>query len=188
MGARYALIGQIGTVYVLNRSGTTWTETQAIAPPGAPGGHEEFGFAVAVEGTRAVIGAIGHDMPYGETGAAYMYKVTQNGQWVFDQKLSPSDATGGEFFGYSVALHDGKVLVGALYGTLAGIPTGAAYQFNRQGGSWAQVAKYNASDAEGSADYGQRVSLWTNAFVGAPSDDNTIGDDAGSVYIYDPCN
>jgi len=187
VGAKDALMGSLGTVYVFNRSGTSWTETQAISPPQPIDAHEEFGFSVAVEGTRAVIGATRHDHPFSDTGAAYTYKVLQNGQWDLDQKLSPADAAGGEFFGYSVALHNGKILVGALSGTASGVPTGAAYQFNRQGGAWIQVAKYNASDAEGGADYGEEVSLWTDAFVGASSDDNTIGANAGSAYVYGPC-
>jgi hypothetical protein len=187
VGARFALAGSAGVMYVFNRSGTTWAETQVVTPPGGTPG-DEFGSSVAIEGTRVVVGAARFDIsPNFQQGTAYTFKVQQNGQWAFEQQLFPSDSVASGLFGRSVDLSGGKILIGAPGGQVGGLPTGAAYQFNRQAGSWIQVSKYSASDAEADADYGGHVSISTNAFVAAKSDDNTIGFDGGSTYIYSVC-
>lgn len=185
VGARFSLLGSAGTVYVFNRSGTTWTETQALlAPGGLPG--DEFGNSVAVEGTRAVVGAHRYEMvpPDIQVGTAYTFRVQQNGQWEFEQQLLPSDPVESGAFGRSIALHAGRILVGAPGAKTGDLRTGAAYQYNRQGGSWIEVAKYVASDAELNSDFGSSVSLATDGFVAAEFDDNTIGCQRGiGLYL-----
>lgn len=148
----------------------------------------KFGNSLSVDGVRAVVGAHRYNLPLGfQTGTAYVFKVQQNGQWELEQQLLPSDPVASGVFGRSVALHAGKILVGSPAAETGGVRTGAAYQFGRQGGSWIQLAKYSASDAEANSDFGGAVALGANVFVAAKYDDNTYGFDGGSAYIYVPC-
>jgi hypothetical protein len=59
-----------GAVYVLGRSGATWTQQAELTDPCpcAPG--DEFGDSVALNGDTALIGATGGN---GDTGAAYVF-------------------------------------------------------------------------------------------------------------------
>jgi hypothetical protein len=57
---RLARLGDPGGVYVYERSGPDWVETQLIQPSGGAGSN--FGHAVAVDQNLAVVGAFQHDV------------------------------------------------------------------------------------------------------------------------------
>ena len=136
----------------------------------------DFGYSVAISGTTAVVGA-----PYGDNalGAAYVYTRSATGHWSQQAELTASDATGFDYFGYSVAISGSRVVVGAT-GSNSG--AGAAYVFTRSAtGHWAQKAELadpgdNSSDAFG---YSVAISGST-ALVSAPGSNSRTG----AVYVY----
>ena len=101
--------------------------------------------------------------------------------WSVKQILSlGSDASGGDYFGWSVALDGSRALVGA-YGR--GGKKGAAYIFDLSGGNWNERADISLGTVGVSGDYfGWSVALdGSRALVGAPNRDGN----KGTAYIFD---
>ena len=99
---------QTGAAYVFARSGTTWNQQAVIAAPYGRG-NEAFGQAVAVAVDRIAVGATG--VAQG-AGAAYVFG-RRGSAWSQQARLMASNATSNDFFGYSVALTDTTLAVGA---------------------------------------------------------------------------
>jgi len=98
----YALVGAPGAgaqgrgqAYIFAWDGASWSEQALLtASDGAPWG--EFGYAVAIHGDAAIVGA---------NGAAYVFRRT-GATWTEEVKLTESPpSAGGSFFGRSVSLH-----------------------------------------------------------------------------------
>ncbi|HVV96339.1 MAG TPA: FG-GAP repeat protein [Rhodanobacteraceae bacterium] len=116
-----------GAAYVFTESDGTWTQTQKlVSDDGAP--FDKFGHSVAIDGTRAVIGADGVDAGQGGAqGALYIFDES-GGAWTQSQKLLASDGTHNDQLGFPVALDGTRALAGA-WGWPAGALIGAAYFF-----------------------------------------------------------
>ena len=162
-----------GQFWVFKRSGASWSsfDQQGAGPyqPSGEGAHGVSAVALSSDGSTALIGSFG--VPVGGAfGSAWVF--TRSGSSWSQQgpPLAPTNGSGSEFFGDSVALSgDGNTaLVGApLDGGSAGsggvVPgPGAAFVFTRSGSTWAQQTNLTAT---GSVDLG--------AFVGLTSDGNT---------------
>ena len=125
-------------------------------------------YGVGIDGNRAVVGAYGHDAKGSFSGAAYVFEKQKNGSWAQTAKLLASDAQSSDYFGYSVAVADDVVLVGAYGEDSKSSSGGAVYAFRNEGGKWAQVAKLHSNSSLSSQYYGR--TLGGNAkgwFVGA---------------------
>ena len=72
-----------------------------------------FGQSVSVSGDTIVVGAYYDDVTDGatDTGAAYLFRA-EGTEWVVE-KVTASDAAGGDGFGYSVSISGDTVIVGA---------------------------------------------------------------------------
>ena len=137
-------------------------------------GGDEFGFDVAIDGPRAVIGA-----PNGGAGlgAAYLFDVT-TGQQLF--KLTPSDPVVGDDFGSTVDIEGDLIAVGAS-GLNAVL--GSVYLFDARTGQ--QLQKIVPSDVEFGDAFGISLALSENRlFVGSPRDDDT-NFNAGAAYLFE---
>jgi len=153
---------------------------------GSGGSVEYLGCSVAVSGDTALVGAVGDSTASGlNAGSVYVF-IRSGSTWSLQSHLMASDATGGDNFGYSVAISGDTALVGAYYDdTSAGEDSGSAYVFIRSGSSWSQQAKLTASDAAASDTFGTSVALsGDTALIGAYNDDIPAGTDAGSAYVF----
>ena len=124
-----------GAIYLFEVSGASWTETAKISNPetlGTAGDH--FGNAVAIDGNRAVIGAYRDDATAEavQSGAAYLFVRDDAGNWQnHDQMTDASDTSKGlDYFGWSVAIHGDKVLIGAPEDEDKADGAGSAHFFN----------------------------------------------------------
>jgi hypothetical protein len=177
----------VGAVYLLTRSGTTWTQQARLTPTGAAGdANLGASCAISANGNIAVVGA---EDDAGGTGALFVF--TRSGAtWTQDgNKLTPIGAIGNGHMGYAVTLSaDGATaLCGARFDDSN---LGAAYIFRRSGGAWAQLgAKLVPVGASTGTNYfGNAVSIGaggTRAVIGARADSA----DRGAFYIFDiaPC-
>ncbi len=163
-----------GAAYVFSLSGGTGTQTgELISSDGASG--DWFGWAVAVSGATAVVGAPNHTVGGHTTqGAAYVFTLsgTQTAE------LTASDGAASDLFGQAVAVSGSTVVVGApLHKVGSNTDQGASYDFTLSGGGWAQASEFIASDG-GTVDFfGSAVALsGSTAVVSAPT--------PGSVYIF----
>ena len=177
-----------GAVYIFLRSGVTWTQ-QAKLLASDDARNDYFGYSVAVsgDGSYAVVGARSKSGTYSGQGAAYIFLRTGT-TWTQQAKLLASDAAGGDFFGWSVAVSgDGSyAVVGACYNTGTYSDQGAAYIFTRSGTTWTQQAKLVAGDAADSDFFGHSVAIsgdGSYAVVGAHYKTGTHAQQ-GAAYIF----
>ena len=175
-----------GAVYVFVRSAGAWTR-QTVLMADDPTLGDAFGYAVALEGDRALIGAIGHphdDTGYGP-GAAYVF-TRSGGAWSQEAELAPGDGVRGDGFGGSVALSGGTALVGAAVHAVNGNAVqGAAYVFTRSGAAWRQQAELVASDGAFGDSFGESVALSGDvALVGAYGFAVNGNSTQGTAYLF----
>ena len=188
VGARHASAGATfsGAAYVFQRSGAKWSLQQKLAPKDVTA-NKEFGFAVALQGDTAVVGAY-KDTHGGMPNAGSAYVFTRSGtQWTQQQKLTTNDAVTYQRFGASVALDQDALLVGALMDNKqAPYDSGSAYLFVYNGSQWIQRTKLTPSSPGKQALFGAAVAInRTSAVVGEYR--ATVGgsDKAGKAHVFD---
>lgn len=166
-----------GAAYVFEFDGVSWTETAKLVASDASA-EDLFGYAVALDGDRALVGAPGDDA---EAGAAYVFDLSGGG-WTESAKLTASDSAAADDFGISVALDSDRALIGA-FGDDAF--TGAAYVFDRGASGWAETAKLVPATAAPGDDLGVSVALdGDRALVGADGDGDN-GAAAGAAWVFE---
>ena len=159
-------------------------------------GDDEFGYSVAVDGDRAVVGAWDEDGPSnnkGGAGAAYVFERGENGAWQQVKVLRASNAETGDEFGISVAIDGDRAVVGAQWEdgpSNSNDDAGAAYVFERTSSGWNQNEDkiLRASNAETNDDFGSSVAIdGDRAVVGAREEDGPSNnkDDAGAAYVFE---
>ena len=172
--------GGPGKVHVYSRDGAgPWSESTTLGSEG----FENFGSAVALDGNTAVVGA----SVAGGSGAAYVYEQS-SATWNRTATLTPSNGDDGDEFGHTVAIRDGRALVGApdADGSTAG--SGAAYVFDGSDGwSGSESQRLVSTDGETGDEFGSGLALSASVgtvFVGARESDGAK-DDSGAVYVFD---
>jgi len=107
------------------------------------------------------------------------------------KKLTAKDGAYGDFFGISVAISDGTIVVGAHNDDDKGPNSGSAYVFEKSDSSdattWTQAAKLTADDGAASDYFGVSVAISDGTIVvGAYLDDDKYkGPNSGSAYVFD---
>lgn len=167
----------MGRAYVYVRQGTTWTlQATLSAPDGAP--QDDFGYALALSGDSAVIGA-----PLKNTSIGAVYVFARAGtRWRPWQELTPTPAVSPEEFGNAVAVQGDTIAVGAPSFPAAGsVGSGAAYIFACSGPTWGQQAMLTAQDGGRQDQFGWSVALsGATVVIGADYAINTHGD----AYVF----
>jgi FG-GAP repeat/Calx-beta domain/FG-GAP-like repeat len=175
-----------GSAYVYTRSGTFWTQVQKLIPTGGVVLGDSFGESLAMSANKLVVGSSGADVPETAAGSVYVF-VESGGGYGLQQKLSISDGTNGDSFGFSVAIEGNTLVGGAREDTqIIGQPAfGAAYVFEFNGATWTQQQKLTAADGAAFDRFGWSVAVSNNVVaVGAREDDTAVGPDAGSAYLF----
>jgi hypothetical protein len=169
-----------------------WSETQKLTAGIDEDADDNFGTALALDSDTALVGA-----PFENSGGAVFVFVrdTDDNSWDRQQKLTASDATPGDQFGYSVSIFGNTAIVGAPQADVSGaITAGAVYVFTRDPtdatSPWSQSQKLEISDAAAGDEFGAAVSLAGNtALVGAPGVDFSpdgllLLNNAGAAYDF----
>ncbi len=174
-----------GSAYIFRKVGSSWVEEQKLlASDGTT--LDYFGAAVAISGQSVIIGAY-NDGNMGSMpghGAAYIYRFNGT-SWIEERKLTASDMTMGDMFGFAVALSGDVALVGAYQDQDNGILSGSAYIFRRNGSNWVQMPKILPSNGAAYSAFGSAVALKDNlAAIGAYQQDDARGSNFGSVYAF----
>jgi LPXTG-site transpeptidase (sortase) family protein len=151
---------------------------------------DEFGWAVAISGNTAVVGARNEDPDLGpgpleNAGAAYVF-VRSGTTWIQEAKLVPRNAEPGDTFGVSVAIDGNIAVVGATGSDLEDASdAGAAFVFVREGITWKQKAKLVAADAFKEDNFGSSVAIDGDTIVvGADGKEVGFLFDAGAAYVF----
>lgn len=152
----------------------------------SPANFDNFGFAVAISGTRVVVGAYRDDTGVPDAGSAYVYNLAGPTPTVPVLVLNNPTPASGDYFGLSVAISGLRVAVGTPFDGTAASNSGAVYVYNLASGTpTVPTAILTNPDAGFDARFGSSVALsGQRLVVGAPND-NTGAVDAGSAYAYD---
>ncbi len=166
-----------GAAYVFVQNGSTWSQQQELTASGG-GLDNAFGTSVALNGSTAVIGAA---FRFSQAGAAYVF-VQSGSTWSEQAKLTPSDGVLGDFFGFSVAMSSGTVVVGSPFHTVgSNQQQGAAYVYTQSGSTWSQQAELTSSDGAPDDFFGWSVAVsGSTAMVGALYHNSN----QGAVYVF----
>lgn len=154
-----------------------------LAPDGDS--FDVFGHSVSLDGARVAVGAHGDENLGNGSGSAYIFKSSTE---VFDfgalvHKVTPLDGQSGDFFGYSVSMDAGLLLVGAYGDDDNGSNSGSAYVFDAATGQ--QLLKLKPNDGAASDRFGSSVAIHNGvAVIGAPGDSNAVAL-SGSAYVFD---
>lgn len=166
-----------GAVYVFELIGSSWVRTARLEDASLNTG-SEYGFAVALSGNRLATSA--HESSGG--GTVYVYELDM-GSWSLEYSLQSPDAGATDDFGFSLALSDDWILVGAPYNDGLAGNAGAAYFFDAQGQFTQKLVSSGPSPAGG--ELGYSVALEGDlAVIGAGAENTAAGSDAGAAYVF----
>ncbi len=180
-----------GAVYVFTKPASGWQDTTQTAKLAVSDSFESSNFGTSVDISDGIIvsGASGDSLGLIRSGSAFVFVEPTNG-WINatqTAKLTPSDASIDDSFGYSISISGDDVVVGAYRDDDRGSSCGSAYVFTKPSDGWAdmtQTAKLTANDGSTSDYLGYCVSISNeNTLVGAYGDDD-IKSNSGSTYVF----
>ena len=187
-----------GAAYVFVRDENGKWAQQSYLKASNTGDVDNFGFSVAITGSTVVVGAVGEnssatgvdgdqsDNSAGNSGAVYVFKSDNNITWSQEAYLKPSNTGAHDRFGFSLAIHENTIVVGALgedsraegvngdQDNNLATNAGASYIFARTvNGTWSQQAYLKPSNTQAFDFFGHSVSLVNDTVaVGAPLEDS----------------
>jgi len=173
-----------GSAYVFERGSDNWTEKQKLTASDAAKNYF-FGDSTAISEDTIVIGSKGNATIDGNAGAAYVF-ARESDSWAEKQKLLASDGAESDSFGYSVAISESALVIGAVGDSDNGKNSGSAYIFelDTEGKEWAQLAKLLAGDGATDDYFGWSVGTEENTVVAGALYNDENGVDAGAAYVY----
>jgi len=161
-----------GAVYVYDMDGTG--EVKITASDAATS--DAFGRNVAIGNNKIVVGCSSDDDDGSSSGSVYVYDLDGTGE----VKITASDATQSDMFGWSVDIGSNKIVVGSIGDDDDGSSSGSVYLYDLDG---TNELKITASDGEFDAQFGRSVAIANGKLiVGAAG--NGTGNLPGSTYIY----
>ena len=171
-----------GSVLIYRRDGDGWAFERYLRPESVPLG-SSYGRFAALAGDLLVVTALG----YQESGGAWVFERGDDGDWVEQGILTPSDPDPQqEFFGWGAHTDGERVIIGAFAGPQ--LP-GAAYVFGRDAsGEWMQEARLALDDARPGA--AVVLNQAASVAVGVNGDHAMLGlagldDGAGEVLLFE---
>ena len=155
-----------------------------------------FGISVAISDGTIVVGAHNDDDKGSNSGSAYVFEKSDSSDatsWTQVAKLTADDGAASDYFGVSVAISDGTIVVGAYLDDdkYKGPNSGSAYVFEKSDSSdattWTQAAKLTADDGAAADYFGVSVAISDGTIVvGAYLDDDKYkGPNSGSAYVFE---
>jgi hypothetical protein len=149
---------------------------------------DEFGAAVAADGSAAIAGSRLDDLPgKADVGSARIFRV-ENGAWTLEATLLPptADQVAKNYFGASVAIAGDLAVVGSPGSDVAGADNaGVAYVFRRVAGTWTLEATLARASAAANDKFGTAVATIGDFIaVGAPGVNVGTQYDTGAVTVH----
>ncbi len=191
LSGRYAIVGangdndngpNAGAAYTFYRPGLGLNQQQKLLRSDG-GAQDNFGYAVDLSGSTAIVGAWADDDNGSDSGTAYVF--TRSGTtWSLEQKLLPDDGGSGDGFGSWVAVSGDNAVIGAPGDDDGAGDAGAAYVFSRDLAVWTQQQKLVASDAAANDTLGNPLALSGTTLLVASDQNDDLGNNSGSVYVF----
>ncbi|MEM7260994.1 MAG: hypothetical protein AAF488_03325 [Planctomycetota bacterium] len=174
-------LGYPGSVSIYRWNGVEHVLEQKIVGP-LPADAPRFGSSVAVDGSVVVVGAPG--VGFDSVELVYVYRL-QDGVWVEEQVLSPSDGAPNVDYGDAVSIDGDTIAVGAPGDDEAAGQAGAVYLYRWDGSTWNEETKLFASDATSDDTLGNSVSLDGDTLIAGAAGAIFVGQfNAGAAYCF----
>ncbi len=175
-----------GKVWVYDLSQPTPTAPILTLVNPTPSVVDTFGVALAISGSRVVVGDPADDVGASNAGAAYAYDLDGIAPATPVAVLKKPVPAAGDGFGHSVGLSGTKIVVGSPNDDREAPNAGAAYVFDLAGSSPTQpVAILKMAQPVAGDSFGFSVGIDGDVVaVGAPNDD-TDDFDAGGAAVFD---
>ncbi len=159
-----------------------------VLPNPSPGFGEYFGNAVAISGTRVIVGAQFDVIGATDAGSAYVYDLSSGTPTVPVLTLNNPSPAGMDRFGFSVAISGTRVVVGAIWDDTSGTDAGRAYVYDLSSGTPTVPVATLDNPMPGPAlqpAFGYAVGISGTQVVVGTIGDSTGALAAGSAYVYD---
>lgn len=175
-----------GAAYVFVNSAGGWNEVQKLTSNNG-NADDAFGRSVAVSGGTILVGATSAGLR--TQGAVYVFDES-GGAWSQAAEIVVVGGTVGAGFGGSIAFNGALALVGAPSEKVdVNFGQGAAYLFDKQAGTWVQVARLTANDGAAQDFFGFSVALNDGAaIIGEPSANIGGKQRQGAAYVFTSSN
>jgi len=178
-----------GSAFIFELVGGTWVETERLVGNDTTTG-DRLGRTVAISGNFALVGA--DRQGAGNEGAAYVFERNDQGTpldptddtWPQVARLQPAGVQAGDLFGLGVAISGNVALVGSNADVVGTVRMGSVYVFERLGGVWTEVQRFNGNDGKEGDGFGTVVRLvGDQAIIGARDcDEGASG--TGALYYF----
>jgi len=174
-----------GSAYVFRYTNGQWIEEAKLTASDAAEG-DFFGHDVAISDETILISGYSNDDIGSASGSAYVFQYT-NGQWIEEAKLTASDATSGDLFGYALDIDNDTIVIGAYR---KNDDEGAAYVFKYVAGQWVEETTLTYVESTfSSPDFAQNIAIKDSvivaSFVGTETETGQNFDiDIGIVFRY----
>ncbi len=169
--------GRAGSVHLYDA--TTGEELFKLVP-NVGEARDYFGRSVALDKGLVAVGAYRDDDDGVDSGSAHVFDAT-TGRFI--AKLRADDAAANDWFGWSVAMEDGLLAVGAIYDDDLGSKSGAVYLFDAVRGE--QIGKLKPHDGAAGDMFGYSIAMNDGLLVVGAYWDDDLGDRSGSAYVFD---
>jgi hypothetical protein len=178
-----AVNGHQGAVYVFEKTAGAWgTAPVATLLADIPTSNDYFGYSVAIDGERIVVGTPFDDDGATDAGSTFVFEL-QAGEWVQTAKLTANSAAG-DGFGGSVDISGDHIVVGAQSADIYGSSSGVAYVFALQGEDWSAPTSLLPIDgADASHNFGEVAIDGNTIVIGAHA--NSFGGAGDAAYVYE---
>lgn len=179
----YAIIGAYfddqkgwgsGSAYIFKFENNTWIQKQKLTPSDIDA-YDFFGSSVDIDNNLAVVGANSDN----GTGTAYIYR-NNNGNWIQEGKLIPSNGINEDFFGSAVGIDDDIIAVGASGDDFH---TGSVYIFKNENGQWKEKQNIYLNDGKSYDLFGNVIAFDNSTLVIGANNYGGVG--AAFVYLQD---
>lgn len=158
----------VWTIWMYNRSGSTWSLQQKIIDDDSTG--TQFGLTIllSADGLTLAIGS----------GASYAWIYVLSGTWIkqytFNTPFISSDSV-------ALSSNGNTFIIGSSFDDS---DIGSAFSYTRSGSSWSTATKIVMVDNKGNSHFGRSITLSPDGrlfAIGGPDDDNTLG----AVLVYE---
>ena len=150
-----------------------------------------FGTSVAIWNDVIAVGSPRDSENGEEAGAVYLFERTPGPgipTWSEVVKLTASDGVAGDWFGNSIAIDEGTIVVGADQKTLSGLNfAGAAYVFTAlpsSEGTWAEITRLTVNVPFFGGRFGAAVDL-DGDLIAIGGSKGPVGLSTGSIYLFE---
>lgn len=141
---------------------------------------DNFSHSIALDEGIVAVGTPFDDDNGTNSGAAYLFDAATGVQLM---KLLPDDGIANAEFGFSIAIDNGIVAIGAKGDSENGVNAGAAYLFDALTGN--QLYKLLPNDGATGDEFGNSIDLDNGIVVAGAWRADEFGDASGAAYLFD---